>query len=196
MTYVDDLLPGFLLVGVGLGFSFVPVSIAALAGVAGREAGLASGLINTSQQIGGALGLAILATVSTTRTDNLTPSGEQPSLQASWTVTAPPFGWRPASPPSRSRSRSSYSSARISSRPRRRTHRRRRADAQENVTSGPSTSAAPRRQARRESASARTAQPYRSNPCRSSARRAPSRASGSRRPSCSVESRRTAGRER
>ena len=68
--------------GVGLGFSFVPVSIAALAGVAGREAGLASGLINTSQQIGGALGLAILATVSTTRTDNLTPSGEQPSLQA------------------------------------------------------------------------------------------------------------------
>ena len=81
-TYVADLLPGFLLVGVGLGFSFVPVSIAALAGVAGREAGLASGLINTSQQIGGALGLAILTTVSTTRTDNLTPFGEQPSLQA------------------------------------------------------------------------------------------------------------------
>jgi EmrB/QacA subfamily drug resistance transporter len=79
-SYVADLLPGFLLVGVGLGFSFVPVSIAALAGVAGKEAGLASGLINTSQQIGGALGLAILTTVSTTRTDNLTPAGEQPSL--------------------------------------------------------------------------------------------------------------------
>jgi EmrB/QacA subfamily drug resistance transporter len=81
-SYVSDLLPGFLLVGVGLGFSFVPVSIAALAGVQGREAGLASGLINTSQQIGGALGLAILTTVSTTRTENLTPSGAQPTLQA------------------------------------------------------------------------------------------------------------------
>jgi EmrB/QacA subfamily drug resistance transporter len=81
-TYVADLLPGFILVGVGLGFSFVPVSIAALAGVAGHEAGLASGLINTSQQIGGALGLAILTTVSTTRTDNLTAAGQQPSLDA------------------------------------------------------------------------------------------------------------------
>ena len=81
-SYVADLLPGFLLVGVGLGFSFVPVSIAALAGVAGKEAGLASGLINTSQQIGGALGLAILTTVSTTRTDNLTAAGQQPSLDA------------------------------------------------------------------------------------------------------------------
>ena len=81
-TYVADLLPGFILVGVGLGFSFVPVSIAALAGVSGKEAGLASGLINTSQQIGGALGLAILTTVSTTRTDNLTPPGQLPSLTA------------------------------------------------------------------------------------------------------------------
>jgi EmrB/QacA subfamily drug resistance transporter len=81
-SYLADLLPGFILVGVGLGFSFVPVSIAALAGVAGREAGLASGLINTSQQIGGALGLAILTTVSTTRTDNLTAAGQQPSLAA------------------------------------------------------------------------------------------------------------------
>jgi EmrB/QacA subfamily drug resistance transporter len=69
-TYAVDLLPGFLLIGVGLGFSFVPVSIAALAGVTGKEAGLASGLINTTQQIGGALGLAILATVSNTVTDN------------------------------------------------------------------------------------------------------------------------------
>jgi EmrB/QacA subfamily drug resistance transporter len=70
-SYVGDLLPGFVLIGVGMGFAFVPVSIAALAGVTGREAGLASGLINTSQQIGGALGLAVLTTVATTRTDNL-----------------------------------------------------------------------------------------------------------------------------
>jgi EmrB/QacA subfamily drug resistance transporter len=74
-SYVADLLPGFLLTGVGLGFSFVPISIAALSGVTGRDAGLASGLINTSQQIGGALGLAILTTVSTTRTTNLLTNG-------------------------------------------------------------------------------------------------------------------------
>src|SRR6266498_950221 len=51
-SYASDLLPGYLLVGVGIAFAFVPVSIAALAGIAEREAGLASGLINTSQQIG------------------------------------------------------------------------------------------------------------------------------------------------
>ncbi|HSJ92733.1 MAG TPA: MFS transporter [Gaiellaceae bacterium] len=77
-TYAGDLLPGFLLIGVGMGFSFVPISIAALAGVEGPEAGLASGLINTSQQIGGALGLAILATVATTRTDNQLAAGTAP----------------------------------------------------------------------------------------------------------------------
>ena len=64
-SYVADLLPGFLLVGVGLGFSFVPISIAALAGVRPAEAGLASGLFNTSQQIGGALGIALLSTIAT-----------------------------------------------------------------------------------------------------------------------------------
>ena len=78
-SYVGDLLPGFLLIGVGMGFSFVPISIAALAGITSTEAGLASGLINTSQQIGGALGIAILATVSTTRTDNLLASGTEPA---------------------------------------------------------------------------------------------------------------------
>jgi EmrB/QacA subfamily drug resistance transporter len=78
-SYLADLLPGFLLIGVGLGFSFVPVSIAALAGIDGHDAGLASGLINTSQQIGGALGLAVLATVSTTRTENLLADGKDPA---------------------------------------------------------------------------------------------------------------------
>jgi EmrB/QacA subfamily drug resistance transporter len=78
-SYVADLLPGFLLIGVGLGFSFVPVSIAALAGVTGRDAGLASGLINTSQQIGGALGLAILTTIATTHAENLLTEGQDPA---------------------------------------------------------------------------------------------------------------------
>ncbi|MCL4288859.1 MAG: MFS transporter [Thermoleophilia bacterium] len=78
-SYAADLLPGFILVGVGLGFAFVPVSIAALAGVPPIEAGLASGLINTSQQIGGALGVAILTTVSTTRTEGLLADGVDPA---------------------------------------------------------------------------------------------------------------------
>src|SRR3954468_2136434 len=59
-TYVGDLLPGFLLMSVGLGFSFVPISIAALAGVKNDEAGLASGLFNTSQQIRGGRRLGAL----------------------------------------------------------------------------------------------------------------------------------------
>ncbi len=74
-SYVTDLLPGFLLSGVGIGFSFVPISIAALAGVRNSEAGLASGLFNTSQQIGGALGIAALSTIATSRTDNAVGSG-------------------------------------------------------------------------------------------------------------------------
>jgi EmrB/QacA subfamily drug resistance transporter len=74
-SYAVDLLPGFFAIGIGLGFSFVPVSIAALAGVAPQEAGLASGLINTSQQIGGALGVAVFSTVSTSRTEHLIKGG-------------------------------------------------------------------------------------------------------------------------
>src|SRR6267378_2141501 len=66
-SYVRDLLPGFLIIGLGIGFSFVPISISALAGVKASEAGLASGLINTSQQIGGALGIAALSTIATSR---------------------------------------------------------------------------------------------------------------------------------
>jgi EmrB/QacA subfamily drug resistance transporter len=74
-SYVEDLLPGFLLIGFGLGFSFVPISIAALAGIEPAEAGLASGLINTSQQIGGALGIAALATIATSRTNDAVAGG-------------------------------------------------------------------------------------------------------------------------
>ena len=67
-TYVGDILFPSLLAAVGLGFSFVPVTIAAVTDVRPDEAGLASGLVNTAQQIGGALGLAILATVANSRT--------------------------------------------------------------------------------------------------------------------------------
>jgi EmrB/QacA subfamily drug resistance transporter len=74
-SYLSDLLPGFLLIAVGLGFSFVPISIAALAGVRAAEQGLASGLINTSQQIGGALGIAALTAVATSTTTDAVASG-------------------------------------------------------------------------------------------------------------------------
>jgi EmrB/QacA subfamily drug resistance transporter len=64
-SFASDILGPSLLAAVGLGFAFVPTTIAAVSGVADHEAGLASGLINTSQQIGGALGLAILSAIST-----------------------------------------------------------------------------------------------------------------------------------
>jgi predicted MFS family arabinose efflux permease len=71
-SYASDVLPASLVAGAGLGFSFVPVTIAAVSGVRDDDAGLASGLINTSQQIGGALGLAVLSTIAISRTDELT----------------------------------------------------------------------------------------------------------------------------
>ena len=79
-SYLGDVLFPSLLAAVGLGFSFVPVTIASVTGVRENEAGLASGLINTSQQVGGALGLAILATVATGRTEDLFAIGAQPAV--------------------------------------------------------------------------------------------------------------------
>ena len=78
-SFGSALLPGYLLVGVGLPFSFIPVTIAALAGVGQREAGLGSGLINTSQQIGGAVGVAVASTVFATHFNSLLASGEAPA---------------------------------------------------------------------------------------------------------------------
>ncbi len=67
-SYWFHMLPAFILLAVGFGLSFVSVTVASTAGVPGDEAGLASGLINTSQQIGGALGLAILAVIASSVT--------------------------------------------------------------------------------------------------------------------------------
>jgi EmrB/QacA subfamily drug resistance transporter len=69
--YWPDLLPAYITFALGLAFAFVPVTIAALAQVAPREAGLASGLINTSQQIGGAIGIAIVTTIFRTKAKDL-----------------------------------------------------------------------------------------------------------------------------
>jgi EmrB/QacA subfamily drug resistance transporter len=70
-TYAADVLVPFIIAGVGIGITFVSVTVAGMAGVQPREVGLASGLINTSRQIGASLGLAILATAATTRTSSL-----------------------------------------------------------------------------------------------------------------------------
>ncbi len=71
-SYVSDILGPSLLAAVGLGLAFVTTTIAAVAGVDDKESGLASGLINTSQQVGGALGLAILATIANSVSDSVT----------------------------------------------------------------------------------------------------------------------------
>jgi hypothetical protein len=78
-SYVTDLLPGILLASVGMGLTFVPITLIATSGIPHDDAGLASGLFNTSQQIGGALGLAILATLSVEATeDTLLGLGREP----------------------------------------------------------------------------------------------------------------------
>jgi MFS family permease len=68
--YFWDLFPAFVLGGAGMGLSFVPVTIASLTGVQRSEAGVASGLVNTSRQIGGAIGLAAISTIAATSTNN------------------------------------------------------------------------------------------------------------------------------
>ncbi len=74
-NYVTDLLPPFLLIAVGIGTSFPGIMTLAMSGATPEDAGLASGLVNTSMQVGGAVGLAVLATLSTERTESLEAAG-------------------------------------------------------------------------------------------------------------------------
>jgi EmrB/QacA subfamily drug resistance transporter len=73
--YLIDLMPGLLITGLGLGAAFVALSIGALEGVPERDAGLASGLVNTTQQVGGALGVAVLSTLALSRSEDLIAGG-------------------------------------------------------------------------------------------------------------------------
>ncbi|MFA5004421.1 MAG: MFS transporter [Candidatus Saccharimonadales bacterium] len=78
-NYVHDLLPGFIFMGLGMGATFVAITIAATSGVEGRESGLASGLLNTSQQVGGALGLAILTGLATSSAGKFSRAATHPN---------------------------------------------------------------------------------------------------------------------
>ena len=73
--YVTDILPSMVLFGVGAGLAFPAMATLAMTGATPGDSGLLSGLINTTQQVGGALGLAILATLATSRTENLVEEG-------------------------------------------------------------------------------------------------------------------------
>ncbi|HEY0277844.1 MAG TPA: MFS transporter [Solirubrobacterales bacterium] len=75
-SYWTEVLPGMVLIGIGAGLSFPSVMSLAMTGVKPEEAGLASGLVNTTLQVGGAIGLAVLATLSTNRTSDLENGGE------------------------------------------------------------------------------------------------------------------------
>ena len=70
-TYAADLLPGLIPMSIGMGLVFVPITLLGTGGVGREDAGLASGLFNTAQQVGGSLGLAILSTVAASRTTGL-----------------------------------------------------------------------------------------------------------------------------
>ena len=80
-SYASEALPGGVLAAIGLGTSMVPVTIAAVQGVAPSQSGLASGLINTSRLVGGALGLAALSTIAVSRTSDKLAAGV-PALAA------------------------------------------------------------------------------------------------------------------
>jgi EmrB/QacA subfamily drug resistance transporter len=77
-NFVVDVLPSMILLGLGAGMAFNPVLLAAMSDVAPSEAGLASGVVNTAFMMGGALGLAVLASLAASRTDSLAASGDGP----------------------------------------------------------------------------------------------------------------------
>jgi EmrB/QacA subfamily drug resistance transporter len=91
-SYVGTLLPSLLLVALGMGLAFVALTSAAVAGVPDEDSGIASALLNAGQQIGGALGLAVLTAVSTARTESLF-GGDSPSVPTDASIDAMVSGW-------------------------------------------------------------------------------------------------------
>ena len=93
--YVTQLLPTMALLGLGAGACFPALVGLAMSGVKTHQAGLASGLVNTTAQVGGALGLAVLATLSTTRTAQLVGRRTQPGSTRWSAATTSPSGSPP-----------------------------------------------------------------------------------------------------
>ena len=81
-SYFADVLPAMVLVGLGAGLGFPGLMTFAMSGVSPQDAGMASGLVNTSVQVGGAIGLAVLATLASERTGSLAASGHRPRRRA------------------------------------------------------------------------------------------------------------------
>ena len=105
-TYVADILPGIMLASIGMGLVFVPLTLIATSGVPVDDAGLASGLFNTSQQIGGALGLALLSTFAANKTADVLASTRRQAdrrprrrRRSSTASTSPGSGAPHSSPP-------------------------------------------------------------------------------------------------
>ncbi len=86
--YAGRVVPAMVVMGIGFGMAFVPVTIAATTGVAAADSGLASGLLNTTQQVGGSLGLAVLSAVSTSRATNALDGGATPAAALTHGFTA------------------------------------------------------------------------------------------------------------
>jgi EmrB/QacA subfamily drug resistance transporter len=84
-SYWSDLLPGYLIIGFAIPFAFIPVSIAALAGIEHHEAGIASGIFNTAQQIGGAIGVAVVSSVSISRFNHVIAQHGQAAFPQAFT---------------------------------------------------------------------------------------------------------------
>jgi hypothetical protein len=79
-SYANDIPPTFIILPIGMAFAFVSMTNAAASGAAPRDSGLASALLNTSQQVGGAVGLALLATIAASRTASVLADSSHPSL--------------------------------------------------------------------------------------------------------------------
>jgi hypothetical protein len=80
--YASDILLGLVPLTIGMGLTFVPITLLGTSGVDGRDAGMASGLFNSAQQVGGSLGLAILSTLATDHTSSLLKGGGVTALAA------------------------------------------------------------------------------------------------------------------
>ena len=99
-SYAGNLLVGLLPMSIGMGLTFVPITLLGTSGVKGEDAGLASGLFNTAQQVGGSLGLAILSSLAASRTSSLLhgpPATARPRRRRPGCPVTTSPSWRPRS---------------------------------------------------------------------------------------------------